>query len=133
MKKDMKRPYAALGLSSCSTSIVYENSHSTDLTAEATYTIARQTPSYRQVTDTEILLKLNDYTQPGLYDIEFRALLGRMVRCSCGMVMLRRVYKEHRCRLSLLRPVKRQRLDREEESQLGMDGNTEEEDSEEEQ
>lgn len=119
--------------------IVYENSHhSTDLTADAPYTIALQTPSaYRRVTDNEILLKLNDYTQPGLYDVEFRALLGRMVKCSCGMVMLRRVYKEHRCRLSLLRPTKRQRLglDGEGGSQLGGNSNTqaEEEGVEEEQ
>lgn len=64
----------------------------------------------RQATDTEFLLKLDDYTQPGLYDVEFRALLERMVRCRCGMIMLRRVFKEHRCDLALLQPLKRQRV-----------------------
>lgn len=93
----------------------------TDLTTETPYTVTLQIPSDREATDTEILLKLDDYTQPGLYDVEFRALLGRMVRCACGMVMMRRVYKEHRCRLSLLRPSKRQKLSREGGSQFGDD------------
>lgn len=74
------------------------------------YSIPLQAPSSRRATDSEILLKLDDYTQPGLYDIEFRALLRRMVRCPCGMVMLRRVFKEHRCQMALLRPLKRRRL-----------------------
>lgn len=81
----------------------------TDLDAEA-YTIPVQVPSSRQATDSEILLKLDDYTQPGLYEKEFRALLERMVKCSCGMVMLQRVYPEHRCDRAIFRPMKRQRL-----------------------
>lgn len=80
-----------------------------DVESEA-YTIARQTPPSRQASETELLLKLDDYTQPGLYDVEFRALLKRMVKCSCGMIMTHRVYKEHRCAKSLFRPIKRQRL-----------------------
>lgn len=33
-----------------------------------------------------------------------------MVRCTCGMIMLRRVYKEHRCDQALLRSFKRQKV-----------------------
>lgn len=80
-----------------------------DMTSEA-YTIPSLTPSSRQATDTEMLLKLDDYNQPGLYDNEFRALLTRMVRCSCRMVMLRRVFGEHRCNLAPMQPLKRRRL-----------------------
>lgn len=36
--------------------------------------------------------------------------MGRMVKCSCGMIMLQRVYPEHRCDQALFRPMKRQRL-----------------------
>lgn len=105
-----------------------------DLTSQA-YAIASEAPLSRQATDTEILLKLNDYTQPGLYDVEFRALLGRMVRCSCGMIMLRRVFKEHRCNLALLRPLKRRRIsesDQEDNTESkGEDGENERKDIEE--
>lgn len=69
-----------------------------------------QIPSSRQATDSEILLKLDDYTQPGLYDKEFRRLLERMVICSCSMIMLQRVYPQHRCDRAPFRPMKRQRL-----------------------
>lgn len=73
----------------------------------------------------EILLKLDDYTQPGLYDAEFRALLERMVRCECGMVMLQRVFKEHRCNLALLRPLKRRKI--QEDEMLTKEDKTEDE------
>lgn len=66
-------------------------------------------PSNRAASETEILLKLDDYAQPGLYEGEFKALLGRMVKCVCGMVMSQRVFKEHRCELAMLRPMKRRR------------------------
>ncbi|RDB19253.1 hypothetical protein Hypma_013705 [Hypsizygus marmoreus] len=68
-------------------------------------------PLQPPVLECELLSKLDDYTQPGLYDEEFRALLAEMVRCSCGMVMLKRVHRQHRCSKALLRPIKRQRLD----------------------
>lgn len=95
------------------------------------YNIPQQTPKSRRVTDTEILLKLDDYTQPGLYDVEFRALLERMIRCSCGMIMLRRVYKEHRCDQALLRPLKRQKVTHQENNIIELT-DTEDEDSSEE-
>lgn len=62
-------------------------------------------------TETEFLLKLGDYGQPGLYEEEFRALLGRMGKCKCGMIMTQRVFKEHRCKADLIRPLKRARFD----------------------
>lgn len=92
-----------------------------DLELDA-YTIPIQTPVLRRATDTEILLKLDDYTQPGLYDAEFRALLKRMVRCSCGMIMMQRVYPQHRCDQALFRPMKRQRLEEEEYGNTGGGG-----------
>lgn len=69
-------------------------------------------PSSRCASETEILLKLDDYTQPGLYEEEFKALLGRMAKCACGMIMAQRVFKEHRCELGMLRPFKRRRTQR---------------------
>lgn len=66
-------------------------------------------PAKRHATDTEILLRLDDYAQPGLFEEEFRALLGRMVKCPCGMIMAQRVFKEHRCKLALFRPLKRRK------------------------
>lgn len=55
-------------------------------------------PVQGPVTETEILLKLNDYIQPGLYKDEFRALLRQMARClGCGMVMVQRVFEQHVC------------------------------------
>lgn len=54
-------------------------------------------------------MKLDDYTQPGLYEEEFRALLGRMAKCRCGMIMAQRVFKEHRCEQGMFRPLKKQR------------------------
>lgn len=56
-----------------------------------------------------MLMKLEDYSQPGLYEEEFKALLGRMVKCACGMVMGQRVFKEHRCVLGTFRPFKRRK------------------------
>lgn len=53
---------------------------------------------------------LDDYAQPGLYDTEFKALLKRMVKCSCGMIMMQRVFKAHRCAKSLFKPIKKQRM-----------------------
>lgn len=87
-----------------------------DVESEA-YTIALQTPPSRQASEAELLLKLDDYSQPGLYDAEFRALLKRMVKCACGMVMTHRVYKEHRCVKGLFRPIKRQKINHSEDSQ----------------
>ena len=50
------------------------------------------------VTETEILLKLDDYIQPGLYEDEFMALLRCMVRCSgCSIVMAQRIFERHMC------------------------------------
>lgn len=111
---NLKRCHASLGSHAIQPPVLNAGTDSLysdiiDLNSEA-YTIAPLAPPHRRATDTEILLKLDDYNQPGLYDAEFRALLGRMVRCPCGMVMLRRVFKEHRCTLALLRPLKRPRL-----------------------
>lgn len=75
------------------------------------FTIPNFIPPVRMATETEFLLKLDDYTQPGLYEEEFRALLGKMGKCACGMIMVQRVFKEHRCKASLLRPIKRTRFD----------------------
>lgn len=75
------------------------------------FTIPEFIQPSRTISETEFLLKLDDYVQPGLYEEEFRALLGRMGKCRCGMIMVQRVFKEHRCRYSLLRPVKRAKLD----------------------
>lgn len=75
------------------------------------YTIVLQAPPSRVASEAELLLKLDDYSQPGLYDTEFRSLLKRMVKCTCGMIMTHRVYKEHRCVKGLFRPIKRQKLD----------------------
>lgn len=69
-------------------------------------------PSNQPASETEILLKLDDYVQPGLYEREFKALLGRMAKCACGMVMSQRVFKEHRCELGMLRPLKKRRTQR---------------------
>ena len=44
-------------------------------------------PNKRHATETEILLRLDDYAQPGLYEEEFRALMDRMAKCPCGMIM----------------------------------------------
>lgn len=109
-----------------------------DVESEA-YTIALQTPPTRQASDTELLLKLDDYSQPGLYDAEFRALLKRMVKCSCGMIMMHRVYKDHRCAKALFQPIKRQRINDSNASQSqgdvgesqGDNGASDEEDSQE--
>lgn len=67
-------------------------------------------PIQRPTSDTDFLTRLNLYTQPGLYIGEFRGLIGRMAQCSCGMVMVRDVFDEHRCERSALRPIKRARL-----------------------
>lgn len=56
-------------------------------------------------------MRLNDYAQPGLYEDEFRAVLGRMVKCSCGMIMAQRVFKEHRCEHAMFRPLKKRRTE----------------------
>lgn len=111
-RNHLKRSYALLGSSIFVVKSTLKLSHVSfiEMSLEA-YTIPLLTPSSRLATDTEILLKLDDYNQPGLYDDEFRALLGRMVRCSCKMIMLRRVFEEHRCNLAHMRPLKRQRLD----------------------
>lgn len=69
-------------------------------------------PSNRRASETEILLRLDDYTQPGLYEEEFKALLGRMAKCACGMIMAQRVFKEHRCAFGTLRPFKKRRTQR---------------------
>lgn len=75
------------------------------------FSIPEFIPTSRTVSDTEFLLKLDDYVQPGLYEEEFRALLGRMGKCKCGMIMLQRMFNEHHCEASLLRPMKRARYD----------------------
>lgn len=54
-------------------------------------------PSRRPRSELEILLKLNDCMQPGLYEEEFRALMNRMARCACGLIMLQKQFKNHRC------------------------------------
>lgn len=66
-------------------------------------------PNERHATETEILLRLDDYSQPGLYEEEFRALMGRMAKCRCGMIMSQRVFKEHRCDQAMFRPLKKQK------------------------
>lgn len=33
-----------------------------------------------------------------------------MVKCSCDMIMMHRVYKEHRCAKALFKPIKRQKI-----------------------
>lgn len=63
----------------------------------------------RHATETEILLKLDDYAQPGLYEEEFRALIDRMAKCRCGMIMSQRVFKEHCCDQAMFRPLKKRK------------------------
>lgn len=75
------------------------------------FAIPRQEPPVHHPTsDTDILMRLSSWIQPGLYEREFRELLGRMAQCSCGMVMTQDVFDEHRCELSTLKPMKRARL-----------------------
>lgn len=86
------------------------NVFATDLSDPNGFTIPVFQPSTRRASETEILLRLDDYAQPGLYEEEFRALMGRLVKCSCGMVMSQRVFKEHRCEHGMMRPLKRRRV-----------------------
>lgn len=64
---------------------------------------------HRRTSDTDLLTRLDSWTQPGLYEQEFRGLIHRMAQCSCGMIMVKSVFNEHRCNKGLLRPLKRAR------------------------
>lgn len=68
-------------------------------------------PIQRPTSDTDFLTRLSSWVQPGLYAGEFHGLMGRMAECSCGMVMMRNVFNEHRCEGSVLRPIKKARLE----------------------
>lgn len=109
----LKRSYAHLGMSVCLfPKFRYSLLNYPSIDLNDTFAIPVFQPSSRRASETEILLKLNDYTQPGLYEEEFKALLGRMAKCACGMIMTQRVFKEHRCELSvMLRPLKRRRIE----------------------
>lgn len=72
-------------------------------------------PPLRPASETQLLLRLNHYAQPGLYEDEFNGLMRRMVKCLCGMVMTERSFKHHRCQLCSTgntesRPLKRRRV-----------------------
>lgn len=106
--RGLKRSYALLGmLMQCFFFACYLNCQLTDL--DDVLAIPTFEPSNRRASETEILLRLDDYAQPGLYEAEFKALLGRMAKCSCGMIMAQRVFKEHRCALGMMRPLKKRK------------------------
>lgn len=73
------------------------------------FAIRRSPPPmhYSYTTSADLLNRLNSWTQPGLYEREFRGLLRRMRQCSCSMIMVRDVFNEHRCEHSMLIPAER--------------------------
>lgn len=56
-----------------------------------------QPPRQRPRTDTEMLLRLDGYMDSGLTRIELRTILAKLVRCQCGLTMLRGAFNSHRC------------------------------------
>lgn len=75
------------------------------------FTVSHQEPPLQPpASDTEILMRLTSWVQPGLYEKEFSELMGRLVQCSCGIIAARDVFNEHRCTLNMVRPMKRARL-----------------------
>ena len=66
-------------------------------------------PIHPPTTETELLLRMSSWVQPGLYEEEFNDLFRKVVKCACGMVMMQRVFNTHRCQLGLSRPLKRRR------------------------
>ena len=45
------------------------------------------------------LLRLDSWGRPGLHETEFKRLF---VKCECGLVMTRRVFKEHECAITVI-------------------------------
>lgn len=54
-------------------------------------------PVLRSTTDMEALMRLDSHADSGLTDTELTAILAKLVKCQCGLLMLRRVFDSHRC------------------------------------
>ena len=50
------------------------------------------------------LLRLDSSFDPGLTESEFQDFMSRVVKCTCGMVMMRERFLEHICRKSAKYP-----------------------------
>lgn len=42
-------------------------------------------------------MRLDSYIDSGLTSNELRTILAKLVKCQCGLTMLRRVFVNHRC------------------------------------
>ena len=52
-------------------------------------------PIHPPTTETELLLRMSSWVQPGLYEEEFNDLFRKVVKCACGMVMMQCVFSTH--------------------------------------
>lgn len=66
-----------------------------------TASLQSQPPVRRPETVVEQLLRLDSSRRPGLFESEFKRLFAK---CSCGLIMTRRVFKDHICIPALAAP-----------------------------
>lgn len=56
-----------------------------------------QPPVKRSSTDMEALIRLASYVDSGLTGRELMIVLAKLVKCQCGLIMLKKVFDGHRC------------------------------------
>lgn len=56
-----------------------------------------EAPDRQPPLNTEIILRLDKWIQPGITDDEWRQFLENMVRCKCSLTMTRRKFEVHQC------------------------------------
>lgn len=101
--RPLKRSYALLGERFPLKSILRILNFSTDVRHELIDIPNIKPRKHKRIqnpqSDHSILMRLNSWGNPGVPQDTFRDLLGRMVTCGCGLVMMRKIVDTHYCGL----------------------------------